>query len=76
MLWLHVQGYPAEFTVDVESTLQLQEVPILHDHLYSCVLRFALLYGVVHEYDFHEFHGYIVFGPTIFQISNIVNNRF
>lgn len=29
----HVEGDARELTVDVESTLQLEEVPVLHDHL-------------------------------------------
>lgn len=33
LLWCHVEGNTRELTVNVESTLQLQEIPVLHDHL-------------------------------------------
>lgn len=32
-LWRHVEGDAGELAVDVERTLQLEEVPVLHDHL-------------------------------------------
>lgn len=35
-LWRHVEGDAGELAVDVERTLQLEEVPVLHDHLGLC----------------------------------------
>lgn len=33
LLRCHVERDARELTVDVEGTLQLQEIPVLHDHL-------------------------------------------
>lgn len=33
LLRSHVERDAGELTVDVEGTLQLQEIPVLHDHL-------------------------------------------
>ncbi len=48
---LHVQRHSAQLTVDVESALQLQKVPVLDDHLYTSVLRFVLQNCVIEEND-------------------------
>lgn len=31
--WCHVEGNARKLAVDVECALQLQKVPVLHDHL-------------------------------------------
>ena len=68
LLRLHRERYAAQLAVDVERALQLQEVPVLDDHLDARVLRLVLLNCVVEEDDLGELDRQVVLSSLLFNI--------
>lgn len=63
LLGLHVERNAAELRVDVESALELQEIPVVHDHAEQSVLSRVTLDGVVQEDNLGQLDGHVVLGP-------------
>ena len=62
--YLHVKRNTAELRVYVEGALELQEIPIVHDHSEKSVLSRVTLDGVVEKDNLGQLDGDIVFRPS------------
>lgn len=58
---LHIYGDAWSFTVDVESTVKLKELPVFIDHLSFSTWRSMFGDHIIDEHNLWQLHGQIIF---------------
>ena len=75
LLGSSVSWNTTELRVDVESTLELQEVPVLLDSLAGGALLLVLHNHIVQEHDLRQLHRYIILVSSRLQIYRHSGSR-